>query len=115
MGATRIGAGTCGGTTPARKFLALAEAAGLLCEIQCWSYTLQQAANLHLICVFSNCPYSEQPVPYAAFEYGAKDVIRAQADGYVYAPQAPGFGILLDWEAIEAATSFKLTGEKSVA
>lgn len=114
-GAARIDAGTCGGITPARKILALAEAGGLTCEIQCWSYTLQQAANLHLMCALPNCTYFEQPVPYDAFEYGVKTVLRTQADGYVYAPQAPGLGIELDWDAINAATIFKLDGEKSVA
>lgn len=114
-GAARIDVGTCGGITPARKILALAEAAGMTCEIQCWAYTLQQAANLHLMCAFPNCTYFEQPVPYDAFEYGAVNGIRTQSDGYVYAPHAPGLGIELDREAIEAATIFKLDSEKIVA
>ncbi len=106
--ATRIDVGTCGGITPARKVIALAEAAGTSCEVQCWSYTLQQAADLHLIVAFPNCTYFEQPVPYDAFEYGAKNVIRTQPDGYVYVPQGPGLGIELDWDAIEAATIFRM-------
>jgi len=106
--ATRIDVGTCGGITPARKVIALAEAAGTSCEVQCWSYTLQQAADLHLIVAFPNCTYFEQPVPYDAFEYGVKNPIRTQADGYVHVPQGPGLGIELDWDAIDAATIFRL-------
>ena len=33
-----------------------------------------------------------------------KDVIRAQPDGYAYAPQGPGLGLEVDWEAMEEAT-----------
>ncbi len=108
-GAVRIDAGTSGGLTPARKILNLAEAAGLTTEVQSWSYTLQQAANLHLVCAFPNCTYFEQPVPYEAFEYGAKNFIRTQSDGYVYAPTGPGLGIELDWDALEKATILKLS------
>jgi L-alanine-DL-glutamate epimerase-like enolase superfamily enzyme len=106
-GAARIDVGSCGGITPARKIMALAEAAGLNCEVQCWAFTLQQAANLHLICALPNCTYFEQPVPYDAFEYGAKDVIRTQPDGYVYALKGPGLGVELDWAAIDTATILK--------
>ena len=50
--------------------MALAEANGMNVEIQCWGYTLTQAANLHVMLAYSNCTYFEQPVPYPAFEYG---------------------------------------------
>jgi L-alanine-DL-glutamate epimerase-like enolase superfamily enzyme len=53
---------------------------------------------------FTNCRYFEQPAPYPAFEYGALDVIRPDANGDVGVPDAPGLGIGIDWPAIEAAT-----------
>ena len=34
---------------------------------------------------FNNATYYEQPVPYEAYEYGMKDVVRTQPDGHVYA------------------------------
>jgi L-alanine-DL-glutamate epimerase-like enolase superfamily enzyme len=111
-GGVRIDAGTGGGLTPTRKILALAEAAGLTAEVQSWSYTLQQAANLHLVCAYPNCTYFEQPVPYEAFEYGAKNTIRTQPDGYVYAPAGPGLGIEIDLDALEKATILKLSGRE---
>lgn len=73
-------------------------------EIQCWGYTLTQAANLHVMLAHQNCTYFEQPVPYAAFEYGVHDVIRTDREGFVHAPRGDGLGIELDWPIIEAAS-----------
>ena len=102
--ALRVDATICGGITPIRKIMGLAEANGMNVEIQCWGYTLTQAANLHVMLAYRNCTYFEQPVPYAAFEYGATDVIRTDKHGFVHAPVGPGLGIGIDWEAIRKAT-----------
>jgi L-alanine-DL-glutamate epimerase-like enolase superfamily enzyme len=106
--AARIDAGTCGGLTPARKVAALAEAAGTTCEVQCWAYALQQAADLHLIAALPNCTYFEQPIPYPAFEYGVGNPLRTEHDGCVPVPQGAGLGIDLDWGALDAATIARL-------
>ena len=82
----------------------LAETAGMNSEVMCWGYTLISGANLHLMLAFPNATYYEQPVPYEAYEYGMKDVIRTQADGYVDAPRGPGLGVDVDWQAMDAAT-----------
>ena len=103
-GASRTDVTICGGFTPARKAVALAEASGMNCEVMCWGYTLISGANLHLSLAFNNCTFYEQPTPYEAYEYGMNDVIRTQPDGYVYAPKGPGLGLEVDWEAMEAAT-----------
>ena len=103
----RVDATICGGITPMRKVMALAEAHGMNVEIQCWGYTLTQAANLQVMLAYDNCTYFEQPVPYPAFEYGAADVIRTDTDGYVHAPLGTGLGVGLDWSAIEAASILK--------
>jgi len=79
--AARIDVTVAGGITPARKIMALAEAHNTSCELQCWGYTLTQAANLHVMLAYANCRYFEQPAPYSAFEYGALDVIRARCRG----------------------------------
>jgi L-alanine-DL-glutamate epimerase-like enolase superfamily enzyme len=105
--AVRVDATICGGITPIRKIMALAEAHGMTVEIQCWGYTLTQAANLHVMLAYPNCQYFEQPVPYNSFEYGATDVIRTDSEGYVHAPRGPGLGIGLDWKAIERAALLK--------
>ena len=52
--------------------------------------------------------YYEQAVPYEPYEYGMHDVIRTGQDGYVDAPQAPGLGYQIDWDAMDAATIHRL-------
>jgi L-alanine-DL-glutamate epimerase-like enolase superfamily enzyme len=106
--AARIDVTIAGGITAARKVMALAEAHNTTCELQCWGYTLTQAANLHLMLGYANCRYFEQPAPYSAFEYGALDVIRPDDQGNVRVPAAPGLGIGIDWQAVEAATIHRL-------
>jgi L-alanine-DL-glutamate epimerase-like enolase superfamily enzyme len=102
--ALRVDVNVVGGITPARKVMGLAEAAGMNVELQCWGYTLQQAANLHLMLAYRNCTYFEQPVPYPAFEFGMLDTIRTDAEGYVHAPAGPGLGVRVDWDAMRSAT-----------
>ncbi len=94
----------CGGLTPARKAMALVEAAGMNCEVMSWGNTLVSAANLHLMLGFNLCSYFEQAVPYQPYEYGMKDVIRTRPDGTVPAPGGAGLGFEVDWKAMEAAT-----------
>ncbi|MBL8893065.1 MAG: mandelate racemase/muconate lactonizing enzyme family protein [Rhizobiales bacterium] len=103
----RVDATICGGITPIRKVMGLAEANGMNVEVQCWGYTLTQAANLHVMLAFKNCTYFEQPVPYPSFEYGSHNVIRTDKDGYVHAPNGHGLGIDVDWKAIEKASLLK--------
>jgi L-alanine-DL-glutamate epimerase-like enolase superfamily enzyme len=103
----RIDVMQCGGLTPARKVMGLAAARGMNVELQCWGYTLSQAANLHLMLAYDNCTYFEQPAPYPSFEYGSLDVIRPDGNGDVHAPDGPGLGIRVDWPAVEKATILK--------
>ena len=110
--AARVDAAVCGGITAARKVMAIAEAAGCQCELQCWGYTLSQAANLQTMLGLPNCSFFEQPVPYAPFEYGMLDVIRPRTDGYVYAADAVGLGVRVDWDAIRSATLSKVEFRK---
>lgn len=100
----RVDATICGGITPARWIMGLGQANAMTVELQCWGYTLTQAANLHLMLAFANCSYFEQPAPYASFEHGALDVLRTDAEGYVHAPDGPGLGIRMDWSAVEKAS-----------
>jgi L-alanine-DL-glutamate epimerase-like enolase superfamily enzyme len=108
--AARTDVTVCGGITAARKAMALAEAAGVNCEVMGWGFTLISSANLHVALAFDNCTYYEQAVPYESYEYGMKDVIRIQPDGYVLAPEGPGLGVQVDWGAMNKAMihSFKV-------
>jgi L-alanine-DL-glutamate epimerase-like enolase superfamily enzyme len=100
----RVDVTIAGGITPVRKIMALAEAHNTSCELQCWGYTLTQAANLHVMQASTNCGWFEQPAPYEAFEYGSLDVIRPDAQGMVRVPDGAGLGVRIDWPAIERAT-----------
>jgi L-alanine-DL-glutamate epimerase-like enolase superfamily enzyme len=106
--AARVDVTVAGGVTPGRKIMALAEAHNTTCELQCWGYTLTQAANLHVMLAYANCRFFEQPAPYPAFEYGALDVIRPDPEGNVRVTDGPGLGIGIDWPAVEAATIHRL-------
>ena len=98
----------CGGLTPAKKYMALVETVGMKCEIMSWGNTLVSAANLHLMLGTGLSSYYEQSVPYDPYSFGMHDTIRTQQDGYVYAPEGPGLGVQIDWEAMESATIHKL-------
>ena len=100
----RIDVTVAGGYTEATKIMGIAAAHAMTVEVQCWGYTLSQAANLHLILAYPNCDYFEQPVDYEPYEYGAIHVIRTDAEGYVNAPHGPGLGVRMDWAALEAAS-----------
>lgn len=100
----RVDATVAGGITPTRKIMALAEAHNTSCELQCWGYTLTQAANLHLMQASLNCGWFEQPAPYPAFEHGALTVIRPDGNGLVRVPEGPGLGVEVDWPAVEASS-----------
>jgi L-alanine-DL-glutamate epimerase-like enolase superfamily enzyme len=103
----RVDATICGGITPTRWIMGLGQSHAMTVELQCWGYTLTQAANLHLMLAYANCTYFEQPSPYPAFEHGALDVIRTDSEGYVHAPDGPGLGIRMDWAAVEKASVLK--------
>ena len=48
-----------------------------------------------------NCDRFEQAAPYEKYQFGARQVIRPDADGLVHPSGLPGIGIELDWERIE--------------
>ncbi len=103
----RADATVVGGITPMRKIIALGQANNMRVEVQSWGMTLTQAANLHVMLSCNNCTYFEQAYPYERFEIGSIDVIRTDKEGYVHAPEGPGLGVRMDWEAVEKITLMK--------
>lgn len=98
---SRFDVTSIGGFTNANKVMQFTKAQNRLAEVQSWGYTLTQAANLHIMLAHDNCHYFEQAAPYEKYEFGAKQVFRPDADGYIQAPTAAGLGVELDWEQIE--------------
>ena len=90
-----------GGFTGAGEVVAATQARGKTCEVQSWGYTLTQAANLHLMLASANSTRFEQATPFEMYEFGARQVIRPDADGLVRPSGLPGLGVEMDWERIE--------------
>lgn len=97
---SRFDVTSIGGFTSATQVMKDTKAQNALAEVQSWGYTLTQAANLHIMLAHKNCHYFEQAAPYEKYEFGAKQVFRPDADGYIQAPSKPGLGVELDWEHI---------------
>ena len=90
-----------GGFTGAGEVAEVTRAHGKTCEVQSWGYTLTQAANLHFMLAHPHCTYFEQAAPFEKYEFGARQVIRPDADGFVRPSELPGLGVEMDWDRIE--------------
>ena len=90
-----------GGISALRKTAALAEAFNLKCEIHCHPNTWSNAANLQVTCSIKNCDFYEWMVPETLWDFGVKDGIVLDEDGYAHVPEGPGVGLEVDWEYIE--------------
>ena len=90
-----------GGFTGAGEVAEVTRAHGKACEVQSWGYTLTQAANLHFMLAHPHCTAFEQATPFEKYEFGARQVIRPDADGFVRPSELPGLGVEMDWERIE--------------
>ena len=96
-----------GGITPICKVMALAEAYGMDGGDPVLGLHADPGGQSAVMLAYANCDYFEQPVPYPAFELGAKTVIRTDAQGDMSMRRQPGLGIDLDWTAIESAAIMK--------
>lgn len=93
-----------GGITGMRKVGALCEVFNRQVETHSYGPTLVQAAHLHFMLSAPNSEYFENPVPGGMLDFGMKDTITIGADGFVEAPQGPGLGFEVDWDAVDDAT-----------
>jgi len=100
--AGRFDATKVGGISKALELLMIANDAGMSMEIQSWSHSLAQAANLHLMLANERTRYFEVPTPREAFEFGMKNGILLDR-GKVAAPEEPGLGITVDWDRLATA------------
>ncbi|MFC1979217.1 enolase C-terminal domain-like protein [Chloroflexota bacterium] len=94
-----------GGITPLKKTASLAEALGMNCEIHFCSNPLANAANLHVMCSIKNCSFFEWVVPDGGrYQFGLKEGIKLDDEGYVHVPEGPGLGLEVDWEYVDNHT-----------
>ena len=93
-----------GGITPLKKIASLAEAFGMKCEIHVCPNPWTDTANLHVICAIKNCEFYEWFVPDELLQFGVKENLKLDSEGYVHVPKGPGLGIEPDWEYIDSHT-----------
>ena len=95
-----------GGFSGFLKTAHLCEAFGMNVEIHMGCTPLMEVANLHAACGIKNCQYLELPV--WPVQFGLKEPIPIDSEGYVHAPQAPGLGWELDWDTLNEKTVDRL-------
>jgi L-alanine-DL-glutamate epimerase-like enolase superfamily enzyme len=100
--AGRFDATKVGGISKALELLMIANDAGMSMEIQSWSHSLAQAANLHLMLANERTQFFEAPMPMEAFEFGMTNGILIER-GRAVAPKGPGLGIEVDWDRLTTA------------
>ena len=111
--ATRTDMAMLGGITNGKKAIDLSDTAGMECEIMSWGYTLVSVANLHIMLSSNNCTYYEQPLPYEMFEFGMKDVLRTNKEGFMLAPTKPGLGMEINWPEMDKKVIYKFICDKN--
>ncbi len=111
--ATRTDMAMLGGITNGKKAIDLSDISGMECEIMSWGYTLVSVANLHIMLSSNNCTYYEQPLPYKMFEFGMKDVLRTNKEGFMLAPTKPGLGVEIDWPEMKKKVIYRFVCDKN--
>lgn len=93
-----------GGLTPCLKAAHLAEAFRMNFEMHHGGNSLNNIANLHLICALPNSEYFEILLPDDVQKCGVVDDLSVDAQGLVHVPKKPGLGVELDMDFIRANT-----------
>ncbi len=93
-----------GGLTACLKTAHLAEAFHMSYEVHHGGNSLNNMANLHLICSIPNTEMFEVLMPDGAHRYGLAEEIIVDGDGRVHAPEAPGLGAAIDFDLIRRKT-----------
>ncbi|MDA2926680.1 mandelate racemase [Acidobacteria bacterium AH-259-G07] len=97
-----------GGVTPVIKTAHLAEAFGVQCELHTTIYHPLEVVNLHCCCAISNCELFELLYPLSYMEFGLKNKIEIDDEGYAHPPKTSGIGVDFDWDFIDNCTIKKL-------
>ena len=90
------------GITGLKKLCSMAEGFGLNCEIGTAGNSPLNIANLHVIGSVQNCAYYEYWMPTEAHQFGLVDEIALSESGLLEVPSAPGLGVEIDWDWINA-------------
>jgi L-alanine-DL-glutamate epimerase-like enolase superfamily enzyme len=100
----RYAADVQGGLTGYQKVAALCEAHGRRVEGRAYGSTHVQATHLHGALASPTAGWFEVPVPLDWMGFAATGGPVPGPDGWIEAPTAPGLGVVVDWDAVDAAT-----------
>jgi L-alanine-DL-glutamate epimerase-like enolase superfamily enzyme len=89
-----------GGVGAVKKIAGMAEAFGLNLEVHNNANQMLEAANIAVAMSIKNTKYYEQLVPEQLFQFGVKELIHVDREGYVHVPTGPGIGVELDWDFV---------------
>jgi L-alanine-DL-glutamate epimerase-like enolase superfamily enzyme len=90
-----------GGITACVKTAHLAEAFHMNYEIHHGGNSLNNIANLHVMCGIPNTEFFEVILPDDVQKYGIVNDLEVGRDGMVQVPQGPGLGAEIDFDIIE--------------
>jgi L-alanine-DL-glutamate epimerase-like enolase superfamily enzyme len=93
-----------GGITACLKAAHLAEAFHMNFEIHHGGNSLNNVANLHVMCGIPNSEFFEVILPNEVQKFGLVEDIEVTAAGMVHVPQKPGLGVEIDFERIRRNT-----------
>jgi L-alanine-DL-glutamate epimerase-like enolase superfamily enzyme len=93
-----------GGVTPVMKTAHLAESFGVRCELHTTIYHPLEIVNLHCCAAIANCELFEVLYPLTSLEFGMKNKLAIDAEGYAHPPTTPGTGVDWDWDFIDKCT-----------
>lgn len=82
----------------------LAESFGVRCELHTTIYHPLEVVNLHCNCAISNSEFFELLYPLSAMEFGMKNKLTIDSEGYAHPPTGPGIGVEFDWDFIDGCT-----------
>ncbi len=91
----------------AMKAAHLCEAFGINIEIHHAGTPLMNWANLACECAIKNTEFFEVMIPLPAFDFGLQQYANIDSDGYVHVLDRPGLGADLDWDYINAHTTYR--------
>jgi L-alanine-DL-glutamate epimerase-like enolase superfamily enzyme len=97
---TRADVAFKGGVGAVKKIAGMAEAFGMNLEVHNNANQMLEAANIAVAMSIKNTKYYEQLVPEQLFQFGVKEILRVDNEGYVHVPTGPGIGMELDWDFV---------------
>jgi L-alanine-DL-glutamate epimerase-like enolase superfamily enzyme len=98
-----------GGITACIKAAHLAEGFRMSFELHHGGNSLNNVANLHVMCAIANSEFFEVLLPDDVQKFGLVDDLVVGPDGMVHVPQAPGLGVTIDHDLIRRNTTAVLT------